>query len=127
MAAEETRKPSRNIPIAHTLVILITSIALFVLSSLITLSHPADLLLLDAPLLHVFENLRVRNAKFFLGVGCACGLVLAIVMQLNYAERMVYSMARDKLLPVSNEVMDNERFTRSKTEQMRYVSIAGVT
>ncbi|XP_055336109.1 cationic amino acid transporter 3-like isoform X2 [Paramacrobiotus metropolitanus] len=99
MAAEETRKPSRNIPLTHTLTVMITSVTLFVLSCLITLSIDASALSDSAPILDLFDTLRVKNAKYFIGGGAICGFLLAINTQLNYAERMLFCMARDGLLP----------------------------
>ncbi|OQV22062.1 putative cationic amino acid transporter [Hypsibius exemplaris] len=100
MTAEEVRKPSRNIPIAHTLSVMICSVTLFTLSAFLTLSAPADLFAEHAPVLRLFEDLKVRNSKYLLGVGAVCGLLLVIVNQIQYAERLIYSLARDKLLPV---------------------------
>ena len=99
MTAEEVRKPSRNIPIAHTMVVIVSFVLLFLLSALTTLSTPVENLTLHAPLLNLFENLQVKNSKYLIGIGCISGLILAIIVQLQYAERLLYAMARDKLLP----------------------------
>lgn len=99
MASEETRKPSRNIPITHTLSLMITVIALFVISALITLSIPVDQLSSRAPILTMFEvQLGVKNSKYFVGVGCICGFLLTLIAQMDYTERLLFSMARDQLI-----------------------------
>ena len=104
-SSEEVRKPSRNIPIAHTLSSMICSIALFILSAFVTLSVPANTLQYRAPMLHMFDALRVRNAKYFVGVGVTSGLLLVIVVQFQYAERLIFSVARDRLFPAMYEAL----------------------
>ncbi|GAV03149.1 hypothetical protein RvY_13619-2 [Ramazzottius varieornatus] len=99
MAGEEVRKPSRNIPIAHTMVAVVSFVLLFMMSGLVTLTTPAANLSLHAPLLDLFEDLRVKNSKYLIGIGCTSGLTLAIIVQLHHAERLLYAMVRDKLLP----------------------------
>ncbi len=68
---------------------------------LITLCAPAGTFANRAPLLVLFETLKIKNSKFLIGFGCLCGFILTVSVQMQYAERIVYAMARDQLLPRS--------------------------
>ncbi|XP_031564425.1 cationic amino acid transporter 2-like isoform X3 [Actinia tenebrosa] len=95
---EEAKNPSKSIPIAIVLSLLICFIAYFGVTAAITLVVPYNELQLGAALPKAFAQRGAYFAQYVIAVGALCGMTAAINGGLFPLPRLLYAMASDGLI-----------------------------
>ncbi len=97
--AEEVRQPSRTLPRAIILSLIITTVLYLLVSTVAVLSvSPAELATSSAPLALVYEQATGREPLFITSIGLAA-VINGALIQIIMASRVLYGMARQGWLP----------------------------
>ena len=97
-ASEETINPKRAIPLSIMLCLVISFLAYFGVSSILTLMVSYDKLDKFAPLPEAFKEAGIPAAKYVIAVGGLCALAGSLMSGVFAVPRIMYSMATDGLL-----------------------------
>ncbi|XP_038075867.1 cationic amino acid transporter 2-like [Patiria miniata] len=97
-SGEEAKNPSRAIPIAITLTLLICMVCYISVSAILTLMVPYDLLSPFAPLAEVFQQRGMPAGRYIVAIGSLLGLSSAMLGSIFPLPRIIYAMAKDGLL-----------------------------
>ena len=98
IASEETKNPSRSIPMAMCIA-MATAMILYVLASTsLTLMTPYTMLDLSAPFTVAFADVGMTWAQFVVTIGTICALATALLIFTFALARCVFAMAEDGLL-----------------------------
>lgn len=95
---EEAKNPSRSIPIAIVMSLLICFIAYFGVTAAITLVVPYNELRYGAALPKAFAQRGAHFAQYVIAAGALCGMTAAINGGLFPLPRLLYAMASDGLI-----------------------------
>ncbi|XP_077998019.1 solute carrier family 7 member 14-like [Glandiceps talaboti] len=95
---EEARNPSRSIPIAIVLSLLICLLGYVSVSIILTLMVPYDDISPESPLLEMFVQNGAYAAKYVVALGAICGLTVSLLGSLFPMPRVIYAMSTDGLL-----------------------------
>ena len=98
-AAEETKNPQRDLPIAILGTLVICTI-LYVLAALVlTGVVPFSVIDTQAPLAHAMRYLNIHWYAGLISVGALCALTSVLLIYQLGTTRILYAMSRDNFLP----------------------------
>lgn len=109
--AEETLDPHRTIPRAIILTLVI-SVAIYALVAVVAAAFPdrQALVASKAPLAFMFERATGRSGAL-VAVMASIAMINGILVQIVMASRVLYGMAREKMIPAAIGVLDPKRRT----------------
>lgn len=97
-ASEETLNPKRSIPLAIMLSLIISFLAYFGVSTVLTLMVSYKDLDKVAPLPEAFKKVGLPGAKYVIAVGGLCALLGSLMSGIFAVPRILYSMSTDGLI-----------------------------
>ncbi|XP_070561190.1 solute carrier family 7 member 14-like [Ptychodera flava] len=95
---EEAKEPSRSIPIAIVLSLVICLLGYVSVSIILTLMIPYYDISPESPLLEMFVQHGANNAKYIVAIGAIAGLTVSLMGSLFPMPRVIYAMSSDGLL-----------------------------
>lgn len=95
---EETKNPSRSIPISIVLSLAICCLGYTGVASVVTLLVPYNELDLAAALPRAFEQRGITWAKYIISIGALCGLTASLTGAMFPLPRLLYAMSTDGLI-----------------------------
>jgi cationic amino acid transporter 4 len=98
VAGEEARNPTKSIPIATGVSLLIVTIIYILVSATLTLMVPIDKINPSAALPEAFGTLNIEWAKYVISTGALLGMTSTLLGSLYALPRCLYAMASDGLL-----------------------------
>lgn len=98
-SAEETRNPSRDMPIGIFLSLLICTVLYILVTTVLTGVVSYTKLDVASPVSHALILLGMNAAGSIISLGAICGLTTVLLVLLFGQSRILFSMARDGLLP----------------------------
>lgn len=98
IAGEEAKNPSKSIPVATGLAVIIASLLYIGASASLTFMIPFYLLDVTAPFPEAFSRHHVTWAKYIVSAGALAGMSTALLNSVYCLPRSIYSMASDGLL-----------------------------
>jgi len=97
--AEEVKEPSRNMPLAIVLALIITTVLYLLISLVAVLSHDPQLLAAsDAPLAALIGEDR-HMVKLMIGIISILAIADGILIQIIKTSRILYGMSSQRLIP----------------------------
>jgi APA family basic amino acid/polyamine antiporter len=97
--AEESRNPTRDVPIGILGSLLICTILYIGVSAVLTGMVPFDQIDREAPVANVFSRVGLDWAAWLIAVGALTGITSVLLVTLLSQPRIFLAMARDGLLP----------------------------
>ena len=124
--AEETREPSRTIPLAIVLTLVI-SVAIYALVAIVAAAYPerAALVASKAPLSDLFASVTGWPGAP-IAVMASVAMVNGILVQIVMASRVIYGMSREGMLPESAGTLHATRQTPVRAIAMLSLAIAAL-
>lgn len=98
-SAEEARNPSKALPIAIFMSLLICTVLYILVTAVLTGIVPYTKLDVPSPVSHALILLGLNAAGSIIAFGAVCGLTTVLIVLLYGQSRIFFSMARDGLLP----------------------------
>jgi APA family basic amino acid/polyamine antiporter len=98
-AAEETKKPSRDLPIGIIGSILISATVYVIVSGLMTGMVPYLELNNAEPMAYALRKTGSGISSILVAIGAITGMTTVLIIQMFAASRVLYSIARDGLIP----------------------------
>jgi APA family basic amino acid/polyamine antiporter len=98
-AAEETRRPQRDLPIGIFASLGICALLYVLVSLVITGMVPYTDVKVDAPLAEAFRSVGLPVIATIISVGALAGLTTVMMILLLGQSRVFFAMSRDRLLP----------------------------
>ncbi|XP_072174829.1 solute carrier family 7 member 14-like [Diadema setosum] len=95
---EESRNPSRSIPLAIMLSLLICLVGYVSVSFVLTLGVPFYDISSESPLMDMFVQNNAEPGKYVVAIGSIAGLTVSLLGSLFPMPRVIYAMATDGLL-----------------------------
>jgi len=108
-AAEETKKPQRDLPIGIFGSLAICTVLYVAVSLVITGMVPYNQVETDAPLAAAFQSVGESGIAQIISVGALAGLTTVILILMLGQSRILFAMSRDRLLPPAFSAV-SERF-----------------
>ena len=108
--AEETRRPSRDVPIGILASLAICTALYISVGAVLTGMVPYDKIDIDAPLAHAFRQAGLPWAHFLISLGALAGITSVLMVLMLSQPRIMLAMARDGLLPSGFFGAIHERF-----------------
>lgn len=99
-AAEETKNPTRDMPIGIIAALAICTILYIAVCAAMTGVVPYTMLDTAAPASYVLEYIGMHLGSAIVGTGALCGLSTVVLNMLFAQSRALYSMSRDGLMPM---------------------------
>ena len=100
-AAEETKNPQRDLPIAIMGTLLICTILYVSAALVLTGIVPFDFIDTQAPLAHAMRFIEMHWYAGLLSVGALCALTSVLLIYQLGTTRILWAMSRDRFLPKS--------------------------
>jgi len=100
-AAEETKKPQRDIPIAILSTLAICTILYVLVALVLTGIMPCSAIDTQAPLAHAMRCIGKDWYAGFIAVGALCALTTVLLIYQLGTTRILFAMSRDNFLPKS--------------------------
>jgi len=100
-AAEETKNPQRDLPIAIMGTLLICTILYICAALVLTGIVPLDFIDTQAPLAHAMRFIEMHWYAGLLSVGALCALTSVLLIYQLGTTRILWAMSRDRFLPKS--------------------------
>ena len=97
--AQEAKNPQRDLPIGIILSLLICTILYISISGVLTGMVPWREVNIEAPIAHAFLDRGLNTASNVITFGALAGLTSVMLVMLLGQTRVLYSMAKDGLLP----------------------------
>ena len=98
-AAEETRSPQRDVPRGILMTLALATVLYFAVAAVLVGMRPYDELGGSAPVSEAFREVGADLSARLINLGALIGLTTVIIVVLIGQSRVLYSMARDGLLP----------------------------
>ena len=98
-AAEETRSPQRDVPRGIVRTLVIATVLYLAVAAVLVGMRPYDELGGAAPVSEAFRAVGADASARLINLGALLGLTTVIIVVLIGQSRVIYSMARDGLLP----------------------------
>lgn len=100
-AAEETRKPQRDLPVGIIGTLVICTLLYVGVSAVITgmVNYKDDALATAAPLAEAFKIVGADWAARLVSIGGICGITTVVIVLMLGQARVLFAMSRDRLLP----------------------------
>ena len=98
-AAEETKNPQRDLPIAIMGTLLICTILYVCAALVLTGIVPVDFIDTQAPLAHAMRFIEMHWYAGLLSVGALCALTSVLLIYQLGTTRILWAMSRDRFLP----------------------------
>ncbi|MHA3701730.1 amino acid permease [Jatrophihabitans sp. YIM 134969] len=100
-AAEETKKPQRDLPIGIIGTLIICTLLYVGVSFVITgmVNYRDDALATSAPLAEAFKVVGADWAARLVSIGGICGITTVVIVLMLGQARVLFAMSRDRLLP----------------------------
>jgi APA family basic amino acid/polyamine antiporter len=98
-AAEETKKPKRDLPIGIIASLLICTVLYVAVSLVVTGMQNYRHLSVDAPLAEAFKSVGHPGFATVISVGALAGLTTVVLILMLGQSRVFFAMSRDGLLP----------------------------
>nr|XP_054769295.1 probable cationic amino acid transporter [Lytechinus pictus] len=95
---EESKNPSRSIPLAIMLSLLICLVGYVSVSFVLTLGVPYYDISSESPLMDMFVQNNAEPGKYVVAIGSIAGLTVSLLGSLFPMPRVIYAMATDGLL-----------------------------
>lgn len=95
---EEAINPSRNIPMAIVISLIIIFLAYFGISTVLTMALPYYLQSPDAPFPHLFEQLEWHEIKWIVSIGAIFALCTSLLGAMFPLPRVLYAMSSDGII-----------------------------
>ncbi|KXJ78058.1 hypothetical protein RP20_CCG005769 [Aedes albopictus] len=95
---EEAKNPSRNIPLAIVISLIIIFLAYFGISTVLTMALPYYLQNPDAPFPHLFEQLGWHAIKWIVSIGAIFALCTSLLGAMFPLPRVLYAMSSDGII-----------------------------
>ncbi|XP_062698647.1 cationic amino acid transporter 3-like isoform X2 [Aedes albopictus] len=95
---EEAKNPSRNIPLAIVISLIIIFLAYFGISTVLTMALPYYLQNPDAPFPHLFEQLEWHAIKWIVSIGAIFALCTSLLGAMFPLPRVLYAMSSDGII-----------------------------
>ena len=100
-AAEETKNPQRDLPIAIMGTLLICTVLYVCAALVLTGIVPLDFIDTQAPLAHAMRFIEMHWYAGLLSVGALCALTSVLLIYQLGTTRILWAMSRDRFLPKS--------------------------
>ncbi len=97
--AQEARKPQRDLPIGIIASLVICTVLYILVAAVLTGMVPWKQVNIEAPIAQAFLDKGLTKASFLITAGALAGLTSVMLVMLLGQTRVLYSMARDGLLP----------------------------
>uniref|UniRef100_A0A1Q3F5L5 Putative cationic amino acid transporter 3 n=1 Tax=Culex tarsalis TaxID=7177 RepID=A0A1Q3F5L5_CULTA len=95
---EEAKNPSRNIPLAIVISLIIIFLAYFGISTVLTMALPYYLQNPEAPFPHLFEQLGWHEIKWIVSIGAIFALCTSLLGAMFPLPRVLYAMSSDGII-----------------------------
>ncbi|XP_058828086.1 high affinity cationic amino acid transporter 1-like [Topomyia yanbarensis] len=95
---EEAKNPSRNIPLAIVISLIIIFFAYFGISTVLTMALPYYLQDPGAPFPHLFEQLGWHEIKWIVSIGAIFALCTSLLGAMFPLPRVLYAMSNDGVI-----------------------------
>lgn len=95
---EEAKNPSRNIPLAIVISLVIIFLAYFGISTVLTMALPYYLQSPEAPFPHLFEQLGWHEIKWIVSIGAIFALCTSLLGAMFPLPRVLYAMSTDGII-----------------------------
>ncbi|XP_065073602.1 cationic amino acid transporter 3 [Ochlerotatus camptorhynchus] len=95
---EEAINPSRNIPLAIVISLIVIFLAYFGISTVLTMALPYYLQNPEAPFPHLFEQLGWHEIKWIVSIGAIFALCTSLLGAMFPLPRVLYAMSTDGII-----------------------------
>lgn len=95
---EEAKNPSRNIPLAIVISLIIIFLAYFGISTVLTMALPYYLQNPEAPFPHLFKELGWHEIKWIVSIGAIFALCTSLLGAMFPLPRVLYAMSTDGII-----------------------------
>jgi APA family basic amino acid/polyamine antiporter len=104
-AAEEVKRPQRDLPIGIISSLAVCTILYIVVSLILTGIVPYNMLNVSDPVAFAFEFVQLNGLSWIVSLGAITGITTVLLVMMYGQTRLLYSMSRDGLLsPVFSKV-----------------------
>ncbi|QLG40686.1 MULTISPECIES: amino acid permease [unclassified Paenibacillus] len=104
-AAEEVKRPQRDLPIGIIASLAICTVLYIVVSLILTGMVPFHMLNVSDPVAFAFEFVQLKGLSWIVSLGAITGITTVLLVMMYGQTRLLYSMSRDGLLsPVFSKV-----------------------
>ena len=108
--AEESRNPSRDVPIGIMTSLVLCTILYIAVAAVLTGMVPYNQLNIDAPVSDAFRQVGLPWAQLLISIGAIAGITSVLLVMMLSQPRIFLAMARDGLLPTGFFGAIHERF-----------------
>ena len=108
--AEESRNPSRDVPIGILTSLVLCTILYIAVAAVLTGMVPYNQINIDAPVSDAFRQVGLPWAQLLISVGAIAGITSVLLVMMLSQPRIFLAMARDGLLPPGFFAAVHERF-----------------
>ncbi len=108
--AEEARNPSRDVPIALIVSLVLCTVLYILVAGVLTGMVPYNQINIDAPVSDAFRQAGLPWAQLLISVGAIAGITSVLLVMMLSQPRIFLAMARDGLLPTGFFGAVHERF-----------------
>lgn len=104
-AAEEVKRPQRDLPIGIIASLAVCTVLYIVVSLILTGIVPYNMLNVSDPVAFAFEFVQLKGLSWIVSLGAITGITTVLLVMMYGQTRLLYSMSRDGLLsPVFSKV-----------------------
>lgn len=104
-AAEEVKRPQRDLPIGIIASLAVCTILYIVVSLILTGIVPFSMLNVSDPVAFAFEFVNLNGLSWIVSLGAITGITTVLLVMMYGQTRLLYSMSRDGLLsPIFSKV-----------------------
>jgi APA family basic amino acid/polyamine antiporter len=126
-AAEETRKPQRDVPIGILASLTICTVLYVAVSLVVTGMVKYTDIKVDAPLAEAFRSVGQPAFATIISVGALLGLTTVMMILMLGQSRVFFAMSRDRLLPPVFSTVNHRTGTPVRTTIFTGVAVAVIS